>query len=345
MVEPRTGDVRAVAQSRPMGRDKGAGETFINYTVPKEVGGARGFQAGSTFKAFVLAAAIKQGIPLNTTINSPKEKTFQERDFEDCDGQPYGYGSFDIPNSTTSGNKNLYTGTRESVNTFFMALEQMTGLCDPFKLAKEMGINLTSPTGGAEGSPERVPTFTLGVADVTPLEMAEAYATFAGRGLHCSARPVTEIRDTRKNVVKAYPKQCQQVLPSSVADAVNDVLRGVMEPGGFGNNAGINTTQVSAGKTGTTNSQFSVWFVGYTPNLATASMIAGANQEGSPDTIVGKQIGGQHPLRGVRLRDRRPDVGRRDEDHRAVAARRGLLAPRGGRDHRPAGRRSPRPTA
>jgi membrane peptidoglycan carboxypeptidase len=293
MVEPRTGNVRAVAQSRPMGRDKKAGETFINYTVPKESGGARGFQAGSTFKAFVLAAAIKQGIPMNTTINSPKEKTFQERDFEDCDGQPYGYGSFKIPNSTTSGNKNLYTGTRESVNTFFMALEQMTGLCDPFNLAKEMGVNLTSPTGGREGSPERVPTFTLGVADVTPLEMAEAYATFAGRGLHCSARPVTEIRDTRKNVVKAYPKQCQQVLPSSVADAVNDVLRGVMEPGGFGNNAGINTTQVSAGKTGTTNSQFSVWFVGYTPNLAAASMIAGANQEGSPDTIVGKQIGGQ----------------------------------------------------
>ncbi len=293
MVEPRSGDVRAIAQSRPMGRSAADGETFINYLVPKEVGGARGFQAGSTFKAFVLASAIKQGIGLDTTINSPKVKTFQERDFEDCDGEPYGYGTFDIPNSTTSGNKNLYTGTRESVNTFFMGLEQMTGLCEPFNLAKEMGVNLTSPTGGAEGSPERVPTFTLGVADVTPLEMAEAYATFAGRGLHCSARPVTEILDTRKNVVKTYPKQCQQVLPSAVADAVNDVLRGVMEPGGFGNNAGINTAQVSAGKTGTTNSQQSVWFVGYTPNLAAASMIAGANQQGSPDTIVGKQIGGR----------------------------------------------------
>ena len=70
-----------------------------------------------------------------------------------------------------------------------------------------------------------------------------------------------------------------------------------MEPGGFGDNAGIDTTQVSAGKTGTTNSQFSVWFVGYTPNLATAAMIAGANQEGSPDTIVGQQIGGQTSTR------------------------------------------------
>ena len=293
LLQPGTGDVRALAQSRPMGRDKKAGETFINYTVPKEAGGARGFQAGSTFKAFVLAAAIKQGIPLNTTINSPKVKTFQERDFTDCDGKPYGYGSFEIPNSTTSGNKNLYTGTRESVNTFFMGLEQMTGLCDPFNLARKMGIHLTSPTGGPDGLPERVPTFTLGVSDVTPLEMAEAYATFPGRGLHCASRPVTQILDTRKNVVKKYAKQCQQVLPSAVADAVNDVLRGVMEPGGFGNNAGINTAQASAGKTGTTNSQKSVWFVGYTANLVGASMIAGANFDGIPETIIGKSIGGQ----------------------------------------------------
>jgi membrane peptidoglycan carboxypeptidase len=65
-----------------------------------------------------------------------------------------------------------------------------------------------------------------------------------------------------------------------------------MEPGGFGNNAGINTVQASAGKTGTTNDQKSVWFVGYTPNLAGASMIAGANQEGSPSSIIGKSIGG-----------------------------------------------------
>jgi membrane peptidoglycan carboxypeptidase len=293
-IEPRTGNVRALAQSRPMGREKKLGETFINYTVPKEYGGSRGFQAGSTFKSFVLATAIRQGISLNTTISSPPRKTFQERDFEDCDGEPYGYGSFEIPNSTTSGNKNLYTGTRESVNTFFMGLEQMTGLCEPFNLAREMGVNLTNPTGNEEeGGAERVPTFTLGVADVTPLEMAEAYATFPGRGLHCSARPVTEIRDTRKNVVKSYSKQCQQVLPSAVADAVNDVLRGVMEPGGFGNNAGINTIQPSAGKTGTTNSQRAVWFCGYTSNLAGASMIAGANQEGFPDTIIGKSIGGR----------------------------------------------------
>lgn len=290
MIEPGTGAVKALAQSRPMGLDAKLNETTINYTTPKEAGGARGFQAGSTFKAFVLAQAIKQGVSLNTSINSPPERTFQEADYKDCDGQPYGYGSFSIPNSTTSGNKTLYTGTRESVNTFFMALEQITGLCAPYRLAKEMGVNLTVPTGpGAE----RVPTFTLGVADATPLEMAEAYATFAARGLHCAARPISKIEDANGTLVKKYPSKCTQVLPSAVADAVNDILRGVQEGTGFGAANGLALNQESAGKTGTTNSADSVWFVGYTPNLAGASMIAGVDDVGGPDSLIGKTIGGQ----------------------------------------------------
>ena len=338
MVEPRSGNVKAIAQSRPMGRDKALGETFINYLVPKEVGGARGFQAGSTFKAFVLATAIKQGISLNTTINSPKIKTFQERDFEDCDGEPVRLRQLRHPQLHDLRQQeplHRHPGVGEH-------LLHGSGADDrPVRAVPDgqgAGHQPDQPHRWRRGLAERVPTFTLGVADVTPLEMAEAYATFAGRGLHCSARPVTEILDARKNVIKAYPKECQQVLPSAVADAVNDVLRGVMEPGGFGNNAGINTAQISAGKTGTTNSQQSVWFVGYTPNLAAASMIAGANQEGSPDTIVGKADRWPDSLRGVRFGHRRPHVGRRDEGHRAVAARRGLLHTPGGPDHRAPGR-------
>jgi len=276
-----------------MGGKKAEGETYINYTIPREAGGARGFQAGSTFKAFVLAQAIKDGIPLTHTIDSPSPKTFRESDYIDCDGEPYGYGTFSVPNSTTSGLKNMYTGTRESVNTFFMGLEIETGICEPYRLAKRMGVNLTNPTTTADGSAERVPMFTLGVADATPLEMAEAYATFAGRGLHCASRPVASISDSGGTVVKKYPAKCTQVLPSAVADAVNDILAGVQQPGGFGYQNGINTIQPSAGKTGTTNSQRSVWFVGYTPNLAGASVIAGADAEGAPSSLIGKYVGGQ----------------------------------------------------
>ncbi|MFJ9317756.1 transglycosylase domain-containing protein [Pimelobacter simplex] len=282
LIEPGTGNVKALAQSRPMGTRKG--ETFLNYVVPKKYGDANGAQAGSTFKAFVLAAAISQGIPLTKTFPAPNPGYFPENKFETCDGPYQSSGIWTPKNSTSSSaNPNLYEGTRNSVNTFFINLELATGICEPYKLAKQMGIRTLTKE-------QITPAFTLGVVDVSPLDMAEAYSTFAARGLHCDARPVTQISDAQGNVLKKYDKQCTQVLASPVADAVSDVLRGVVEPGGFG--SALNPGQPAAGKTGTTNRNLSVWFAGYTPNLAGAAMVAGVKPNGDQDTLDGKSIGG-----------------------------------------------------
>ena len=86
MVEPGTGEVRALSQSRPMGANKRKGQTYLNYVVPAKYGDANGFQAGSTFKVFVLAAAIKQGIPLSTTIRSPQTISLANNTFKTCEG-------------------------------------------------------------------------------------------------------------------------------------------------------------------------------------------------------------------------------------------------------------------
>jgi membrane peptidoglycan carboxypeptidase len=283
MVVPGTGEVRALAQSRPMGRDRKKGETFLNYVVPPEYGDANGFQAGSTFKAFVLSAAIKQGIPLSTTISAPQSISIPITRYRDCDGYVQGADVWSPANSTGAGTFNLYTGTQQSVNTFFAQLELRTGLCEPVKLARAMGVTVPDD--------QIYPPFTLGIVDTDPLTMAEAYATFAGRGLHCDARPVTEILNSNGKLLKEYPKTCEQVLPRDVADAVNDILRGVQEPGGFGYDAGISLAQPSAGKTGTIDGNMAVWFIGYTPNLATASMIAGANSQGHWVTLNGQTVG------------------------------------------------------
>ena len=72
-----------------------------------------------------------------------------------------------------------------------------------------MGVDLTDPNR------ERVPSFTLGVAETSPLEMAEAYATFGGRGLHCDARAVTSIEDADGNLLKDYPESCNQVMDAA----------------------------------------------------------------------------------------------------------------------------------
>jgi membrane peptidoglycan carboxypeptidase len=286
MVEPGTGNVKALAQSRPMGSDKSRGQTFLNYVVPQEYGDSAGFQPGSTFKAFVLAQALSQGVPPDYSLSVPAQESIPESRFG-TPGCPYQSTSVWEPANYdgAGGTFDLYSGTQKSVNTFFANLEQITGLCKPYELAKEMGIVLTNPQG------ERVPSFTLGVSDVSPLEMAEAYATFAARGEHCPSRPVTAIEDMRGNLLKEYPEQCRQVLSNAVADTVNDILKGVLAPGGFGE--AITIDQEDAGKTGTTQEGKAVWFVGYTPNLATAAMIAGANSQGQPIRLYGQVVGGQ----------------------------------------------------
>jgi membrane peptidoglycan carboxypeptidase len=287
MVEPGTGAVKAISQSRPMGRSKKAGQTYLNYVTPQEYGDSNGFQAGSTFKLFVLASAIEyNGFPLHQKINSPAQKDIPESNYKGCPEDGNRVGVWQVHNSTTSGMKDAYTGTRESVNTFFAQLEEITGLCNPYKLAKSMGVELTNPEG------ERVPTFTLGVPSVSPLEMAEAYATVAARGLHCDSRPVNAILDEHGKPVKQYPDSCQQVMAQGTADAVNDILRGVQEPGGFGGDAGLGLSVPSAAKTGTINSNMTVWYDGYTPTLATASMIAGANSKGEWITLNGQHLKG-----------------------------------------------------
>ncbi|HEX5860296.1 MAG TPA: transglycosylase domain-containing protein [Nocardioides sp.] len=285
MVEPGTGDVKAIAQSRPMGRNKAKGETYLNYVVPTRYGDSNGFQAGSTFKAFVLATALAQGVDPQTSVSVPSQEFIPMNEYRDCDGQYTSSEVWDPQNYDGSGGTfDLYTGTQLSVNTFYANLELVTGLCKPYELAKSMGIDLTDPAR------ERVPSFTLGVVNTSPLEMAEAYATFAAEGKHCAARAVTAIEDSAGHLLKEYPSRCTQVMEANVANTVNDILKGVMAPGGFG--SAISTVQPDAGKTGTTQDGKSVWFVGYTPNLSTAAMIAGANQAGQPIPLAGQTVGG-----------------------------------------------------
>jgi membrane peptidoglycan carboxypeptidase len=170
-------------------------------------------------------------------------------------------------------------------------------VCEPFRIAKALGVELTNPKGDSHGyGAERVPTFTLGIPNASPLEMAEAYATFGARGLHCDAHPVTSIDDAQGHEIHKYDDKCDQALPQSTADAVNDVLRGVQEPGGFGYDLGNTGLSVpSAGKTGTTQDGKAVWFVGYTPQVATAAMIAGASKDGQrPIPLAGQTIHGSY---------------------------------------------------
>ena len=287
MVVPGTGQVRALAQSRPMGSKVKKGETYLNYVVPKKYGDSNGFQAGSTFKAFVLASAISQGIPLTTSISAPQQIVIPALTFKNCAGQSVG-DTWTVNNSTGSGTFNLITGTAESVNTFYAQLEERTGLCKPVTLARKMGVVVPDTSEHSDV----VGPFTLGVTDTDPLTMAGVYATFAARGKFCTPQPVTAVLNSSGKTIEDYPARCSQLLRTEVADSVNKVLETVQQPGGFGYDAGLALEQESAGKTGTINDNAAVWFDGYTPNLAASAMIAGANSQGHHVSLNGQTIGG-----------------------------------------------------
>jgi membrane peptidoglycan carboxypeptidase len=123
--------------------------------------------------------------------------------------------------------------------------------------------------------------------------MAAAYAVPASGGLYCRPRPIDSIIDSNGKTVMKYRPRCERVLTKDQAAQINDILRGVQEPGGFGYSNGTALSVPSAAKTGTTQDNKAVWYAGYTPDLATAAMVAGVKKNGAPKSLVGVTINGR----------------------------------------------------
>lgn len=292
LVEPGTGKVRALGQSRPMGNSK-KGETYINYTVPRKYGDSGGFQAGSTFKMFTVAAALEEGIPASKSYNSPSGLTLRAGTYFDCDDGAT--GEFTVRNSTGAGYFNMTQATRRSVNSYFAQLQRDAGLCETVEMAESMGIDVPfkDEKGRAVPGNGQVPSFTLGPIDVSPLDMAAAYAVPAAGGIYCEPSPVDELLDESGRLIKKYEPECKRVMTEKNAGIVNEILAGLQRPGGFGHSRGSGLSVPSAAKTGTTSGSKAVWYVGYTPEISTASMIAGVNNKGVPSSLSGISLGGR----------------------------------------------------
>jgi membrane peptidoglycan carboxypeptidase len=286
MVEPGTGDIKAMAVNRAFG--EGRGKTKINYATDFAYGGSGGFQAGSTFKPFVLATAIQQGIPLTTRFNA--SSTYTATKFKPCDGgrfldewSPSNYGG------NSYGSIDMRTATWRSVNTYYAQLEERTGVCKPPALAEKMGVIR------ADGAPLlRDRSFVLGADEVSPLRMAEGYATFAARGIHCEARAITAVVDRTGKGLRVPPRDCERAMETGVADVVNWVLKDVID-GPDPNRTGVAVSlgRPAAGKTGTTNGTVAVWFCGYTPNLAAAVWVGDPRGNKSKYALTDVRIRGQ----------------------------------------------------
>ncbi len=287
VVEPGTGHIKAMAVNKVYGSQEG--QTKVNYAV----GGNYGFQGGSTFKAFVLADAIRQGIPLSTTFYSPQKYTSSKfPNYVNNRREDY---SIQNAGDSESGTFDLREATHESVNTYYLQLLEKTGVDGPAGLADRMGVKrVKDDKGRSNVKLDRGGNFVLGGSEVSPLAMAGAYAAFAAHGMFCRPQAVLSITDNAGKAVAVPEPDCTRVLEPEVADTVNAVLRGVVQGPGprTGGDAAIGRDV--AGKTGTTNGSRAAWFVGYTPQLATAVWVGRPDEKGVPQPMKYVRIGGRY---------------------------------------------------
>ncbi|HYR63803.1 MAG TPA: PBP1A family penicillin-binding protein [Actinomycetota bacterium] len=256
-VDPRTGYVTAIVGGRDYNAEK------FNIAIQ----GRR--QPGSSFKPFVLVAALESGVTPGTTFAGPSTICLPAWK-PDCH-----VSNFDNENF---GPISIETATIHSVNTVFAQLVLQVGPDRAVDAARRMGIPGPTWLPGRSGCKvtatdpcrtllEPLPSIALGSEEVTPLEMASAYATLAAWGVYRQPKVVSRVTDGTGQVLESGPSDPVQALSPGVAFTATTLLQEVITQG-TGTGAGIG--RPAAGKTGTATDFRNAWFVGYTPDLATA---------------------------------------------------------------------------
>jgi membrane peptidoglycan carboxypeptidase len=295
-VEPGTGRVQALATNRKFSNDQtnngmntnpaksGQKGNYPNTTVPVITGDTDipGYQAGSAFKIFTAVAALEAGYPLGFTmdVQSPWQSDFtvSPNDPTACNGNHY------CPKNSShqTGPYNMWTGFGQSINTYFVPLEQMIGVDKVVDVAKRVGIEFRSKEDAdLAAHPDNWGAFTLGVSSTTPLQLANAYATLAADGTYCEPLPVLEIRDADGNKNDAGNPRCRNVVDPDVARAAVDMARcPVGDQSATGQCSGATAGEIArvvkrpvAGKSGTTDSERSATTTAMTRQLAVSSFL------------------------------------------------------------------------
>lgn len=213
-------------------------------------------QPGSSFKPFIYYAAFASGKygPDSVVYDSPVG-------YRDGDGYyyPQNYGG------GFSGAVSIRRALEVSLNIPAVKLGQEVGLNKVIEICRVLGIR--SPM-------EPVVSLPLGAVDLTPLEMAGAFATFANNGWHSDTTFIVQVTDSSGNVLLDNTPKPKLVLNSWAAASVNSALQGVITSGTA---RAAQLGRPAAGKTGTTSSERDIWFVGYVPQLSVAVWMGNDN--------------------------------------------------------------------
>lgn len=297
LMEPGTGRIKSLALNRQYSLDQSDNGPHSNpstdqrgnypNTVNALLGGgnASGYQGGSTFKVFVMLAALDDGYTLDHSIDSPHTVT---TGYITAGGRASCGGRWCPSNANESmaGNRDMWSGYGMSVNTYFAQLIQQVGADKSVEMAERMGLEWRTETDRLHADPDRRSgwgPFTLGVSDVQPIEMTNVFNTLAGDGQYCEPLPVLRVIDPDGQELDVASPRCRQELDEDVARAANDAGLCTTEThpnssacGEWGTAGDIADTveREVAGKTGTTDSHRAAWFFGSTPQLTVGTFMA-----------------------------------------------------------------------
>jgi penicillin-binding protein 1A len=262
-INPKNGAIRAMAAVAP-------GKKQLQFNLAEQ--GRR--QAGSSFKTFVLAEAIKQGINPDSTRYLSAPFTWQP----DPLSEPWEVSTYD---HSYSGVSTIRQATIRSDNTVYARMTLDVGPDNVARTAREMGIKTKL---------DPVASIGLGSNAVSVLEMASAYATLAAGGVYSEPMAIRKVVQPNGKVDPAWGKgKRKRVMTDGEAYVVTQILQENVL-GGTGTAA--NPGRPAAGKTGTTDNFGDAWFVGYTPNLATAVWVGYPNAQIEMRSVHGISVSG-----------------------------------------------------
>ncbi|MGD9793432.1 MAG: transglycosylase domain-containing protein [Acidimicrobiia bacterium] len=263
-VDPRTGAVKALVG--------GPGFDVLNFDLSTQ---GRN-QAGSSFKTFVLVAALEGGARPGDVIDGNAGCSFT------IPGQKEPY----TPSGHGAGVGTIEKMFASSINCAFVRMGLIVHPERVVETAERMGI--------PKGILQPYASIALGTFGVSPLNMASSYGTLAAEGVRHDPYYIERIEDRKGNVIYQHEARGQQVVDRDIALTAQKIMQGVVT-GGTGKKARIDGREV-AGKTGTTNNSADVWFVGYTPQLSTAVWIGSRYGDSETVKLNGKvQFGGDLP--------------------------------------------------
>ncbi|MHB8510808.1 MAG: transglycosylase domain-containing protein [Actinomycetota bacterium] len=262
-VDPATGSVRALVGGR-------------NYATRQyDLATQAQRQPGSSFKPVTLAAYLEQGGSLTDRFRAPASITvhYDGRSWKVSNYDHRGYGSLSVSRATAN-----------SVNTVYAQMIIKAGPDHVRDMAARLGI---------QSHLDPYPSLALGTEDVTPLELANVYATFADDGQRVQAHLIARVDDIDGHQIYRFSDRATQAISSQTARLVTKALMGVIRSG-TGRSAALG--RPAAGKTGTTENHRDAWFAGYTPDLATVVWMGFVEGTATMQNVRGIQVtGGSFP--------------------------------------------------